>query len=48
MLFKTLGSLRTGGTERATEGGLLGGAFDEALGGCVDFDGVAGVALSIR
>ena len=47
MLVKTLGSLRMGGTDRATEAGLLGGALDDALAGGATFDGVAGVALSI-
>ena len=47
LLVKTLGSLRTGGRDRATEAGRLGGALEDALGGGAAFDGVAGVALSI-
>jgi uncharacterized membrane protein YjjP (DUF1212 family) len=37
-------SLRTGGTDLATEGGLLGGAFEDALG--TGLVGLAGVLLS--
>jgi len=37
-----------GGTERATEGGLLGGALEGALDPCAIFVGVAGVDRSIR
>jgi hypothetical protein len=37
-------SFRTGGTDLATEGGRLGGAFEEALG--TGLVGLAGVLLS--
>jgi len=46
VLVTTLGSLRVaGGTERATEGGLLGGALEPARVDCA-FEGDAGVDLS--
>jgi hypothetical protein len=37
-----------GGTDRATEGGLLGGAFEEARDTGGSLAGDAGVALSTR
>jgi len=49
VLVLTLGSVRVaGGTERATDGGRLGGALELALVGGWPFEGVAGVALSSR
>ena len=49
MLVAILGSTRfEGGTERATEGGLLGGAFEDARRGGGILPGDAGVALSTR
>ena len=45
----SLGSGRgPGGTDRATDGGLLGGPRDGALSPTVVLDGVAGVDLSLR